>query len=50
MMGLLCHDLGTLLTITRNRNLLETQLCQGITQQKPAGHLIIDDEDLNFFS
>ena len=43
------HDLGPLLAITGNGDLLETKLLQGIAQQEAAGDLIIDDQNFDFF-
>jgi hypothetical protein len=48
-MRLCRHDLGPLLAIAGDGDLLETKLLQGITQQQAAGDLIIDDQNFDFF-
>ena len=49
MMRVLGHDLHALFPVTGSGDLLETELLQGITQEQAARHLIVDDQNFDFF-
>ena len=50
MVRLLRHDLRTLQTVAGGSDLLETELRQSIAEEKPAGDLIVHNQDFDFFS